>query len=71
MLKDLHLKVTLRRDGASLDAIGFGMAEAHPPGSLDQEAYDVVLRLERNEWRGTARAQGRLVDLRPTAERPS
>jgi single-stranded-DNA-specific exonuclease len=71
VLKDLHLKVTLRRNGASLDAIGFGMAEAHPPGSLDQEAYDVVLRLERNEWRGTARAQGRLVDLRPTAESPS
>jgi single-stranded-DNA-specific exonuclease len=67
-LKDLHLKVTLRREGASLDAIGFGMVESHPPGSLTQEAYDVVLRLERNEWRGAASVQGRLVDLRPASE---
>jgi single-stranded-DNA-specific exonuclease len=69
-LKDLHLKATLRKDGVSLDAIGFGMVEAHPPGSLTQEAYDVVLRLERNEWRGATRVQGLLVDLRPSSEGP-
>jgi hypothetical protein len=25
----------------------------------------VLFRLERNEWRGVARAQARLVDVRP------
>jgi single-stranded-DNA-specific exonuclease len=61
-----HLKAVLRHDGASLDAIGFGMAERIPPESLRFGRWDALFRLERNEWRGRVSAQAKLVDLRPS-----
>jgi single-stranded-DNA-specific exonuclease len=59
-----HLKVSLRSGATSLDAIGFGLAERHPPAALGPTPYDVLLKLERNEWHGVARPQARLLDLR-------
>jgi hypothetical protein len=59
-----HLKAELTGDGASLDAIGFGLADRYPPASLDGAPHDVLFRVERNEWRGRARAQAKLVALR-------
>jgi hypothetical protein len=41
------------------------MAERHPPDTLAGSRWDVLFRLERNEWRGVARTQARIVDLRP------
>jgi single-stranded-DNA-specific exonuclease len=61
-----HLKVTLGADRGQLEAIGFGLADRHPPHSLDGEPYDVLFRLERNEWRGVAKPQARLADIRPS-----
>ena len=61
-----HLKVTLRQGAAALDAIGFGLAPAFPPDELGELPYDVLFRVERNEWRGSVRAQAKLVDLRPS-----
>jgi single-stranded-DNA-specific exonuclease len=60
-----HLKAVLARDRARLDAIGFGIAERHPPATCGRSAHDVLYRLERNEWRGRASPQAKLVDLRP------
>jgi single-stranded-DNA-specific exonuclease len=65
---ETHLKATLRSGSASLDGIGFGLAERHPPETLGRGHYDVLLKLERNEWRGVARPQARLLDLRPAAD---
>lgn len=62
-----HLKVTLRQDRARLDAIGFGFADRFPPEGLGDAPYDVLFRLERNEWRGRARPQGKLADFRLTS----
>ncbi len=64
-----HLKVMLEAAGARLDAIGFGLAERYPPETLQPAPYDVLVKLERNEYRGVARAQARIVDMRP-AEGP-
>jgi single-stranded-DNA-specific exonuclease len=61
---DKHLKVALAADSARLDAIGFGMAERHAPDSIGDERYDVLFRLELNEWQGVTRPQAKLVDLR-------
>ncbi|MGD8320333.1 MAG: single-stranded-DNA-specific exonuclease RecJ [Gemmatimonadota bacterium] len=68
VLKNAHLKVSLRVGPAAVDGIGFNLAAAHPPESLDGGAYDVLLKLERNEWRGVARAQAQLLDMRPCGE---
>lgn len=63
-----HLKASLRRPGAPpVDAIGFGLARRHPPAQVSGGDFDVLLRLERNEWRGVTRLQARLMDLRPVA----
>jgi single-stranded-DNA-specific exonuclease len=65
LVGEKHLKAVLAADGGRLEAIGFGMAERHPPDALEGSRWDVLFRLERNEWRGAARAQARIVDLRP------
>lgn len=62
-----HLKARLTAPGARLDAVGFGLAERHAPESLDRGVYDVLFRVERDEWQGSVRARARLVDLRPCA----
>lgn len=63
-----HLKVSLEAGGRRLEAIGFGLAERHPPESLGDGPHDVLFRLERNEWRGVAKPQARLADLRPSRD---
>jgi single-stranded-DNA-specific exonuclease len=65
-----HLKVSLRSEGGRLEAIGFGLAERHPPETLGAGPHDVLFRLERNEWRGVAKPQARLADLRPSGGAP-
>ncbi len=62
-----HLKATMRQGPHRLESIGFGLAERHPPESLSGGRYDALVRLERNEWRGSVSVQAKLVDLRPAA----
>jgi len=66
LVGDKHVKAVLAGEGGRLEAIGFGLAERHPPESLADSPWDVLFKLERNEWRGSVRAQARLVDLRPS-----
>jgi single-stranded-DNA-specific exonuclease len=61
---EAHLKAEIVAGGTRLEAIGFGLAERHPPEALGTSRWDVLFKLERNEWRGRARPQARLVDLR-------
>ena len=68
-----HLKAVLRQDDATLDAIGFGLAERFPPDAVRSRRWDVLFRLEKNTWNGSERAQARLIDLRPddSSEEPA
>jgi single-stranded-DNA-specific exonuclease len=68
IVAEKHLSLTLSSNGATLRAIGFGMADRiddlGPPGSR----VDVAFKLEEDTWRadggrGTA-VQARLVDVR-------
>jgi single-stranded-DNA-specific exonuclease len=59
-----HLKGRLVDQDVSLDAIGFGLARRLAPGSVDGVRVDALVRLERNDWKGRARPQAKLVDLR-------
>jgi len=68
VLKEAHLKVLLRGGTGALDGIGFRLAERHPPEGLSAGSYDVLLKLERNEWRGVARPQAKILDLRPSGD---
>jgi single-stranded-DNA-specific exonuclease len=63
-----HLKTALQKGGSQLEAIGFGLADRMPPEEIDDVPHDVLLRLEKNEWRGRAQPQAKLVDLRVSEE---
>jgi single-stranded-DNA-specific exonuclease len=65
-LKETHLKISLRSGSTAVDGIGFGLAASYPPESLGAGPYDALVRLERNEWRGVARPQAQILDLRPS-----
>jgi single-stranded-DNA-specific exonuclease len=66
-----HLKATLHGGGAPVEAIGFGLADRHPPAAVMAAPYDVAFRLERNEWRGRSRVQARLIALRLSTTGPA
>lgn len=59
-----HLKVSLRHGGARLDGIGFGLWDRFVGAGLEEGRWDVLFRLERNEWNGRVTAQAKLVDLK-------
>lgn len=59
-----HLKLSLRSGTSRLDGIGFGMWSRFEGRGLTEGRWDVLFRLERNEWRGQVSAQAKLIDLR-------
>ena len=63
-----HLKMKLRRDGATLDAIFFS-ANAAACGVTAGDRLDVVFTLQVNEFRGERAVQLQLCDLRPAPTR--
>ena len=65
LVGEKHLKGMLRKEEVLLDVIGFGFAERHPPHLVRTAPYDVLFRLERNEWKGRIRPQARLIDMKP------
>ncbi len=66
-LKERHLKFLVRQEGVLFEAIGFGMAEAHPPDALPPW-LDLAYVPRWNVYRGEARIQLVLRDLRPAPD---
>jgi single-stranded-DNA-specific exonuclease len=68
ILKNAHLKMKLRKNNRSLDAIGFNMAplldKLDPTGTVD-----AVFTLGVNEWEGKSSLQLNLKALRPSSEK--
>lgn len=65
-----HLKLRLGDGEASLEAIGFGLAERHGAAVGDGSRIDAVFQLQANEYRGVRTVQARLLDLRATDATP-
>jgi single-stranded-DNA-specific exonuclease len=64
ILKDAHLKMTLRQGDRMLSAIGFGMAERFYTDDFPR-CLDVAYAPQYNTWRGETTIQLQLKDLRP------
>ena len=63
IVKEEHVRFSLKQDNASMTGIGFGMA--HKFHLLQQkQPVDVVFKIEENEWNGTTSLQLRMVDFR-------
>lgn len=58
------VKLALRADSGTLDAIGWGMSRHYDQLHVSRPV-DVAFRLEREEYRGESRLQLKLADLRP------
>lgn len=68
IVKEDHLRFSLRQDGVVLSGIGFGMAGKYPLLHNFAEV-DVVFKLDENEWNGQKTLQMRVVDIRASAKR--
>lgn len=61
VIGEKHLKIKVRKDGKTFDAIGFNLAEKLPH---DQKAIDMLFTPELNNWQGYERIQLRIKDLK-------
>ena len=59
-----HARLTLSLDGAAVEAMAFGRPDAD---RLAGSAVDLVVRTAQRTYRGTARIEIHVVDLRPAA----
>jgi single-stranded-DNA-specific exonuclease len=63
VVKEKHLRFSLRQDGITFTGIGFGMADKMPI-LVQNKPVDVVYKLDINEWNGEKSLQLRVVDVR-------
>ncbi len=67
VLKESHLKFRVARDGASLGAIGFRLADRVPPAeALMEGPVDVAFNLIANTFRGHTTIEAKALDIRPS-----
>ena len=65
VLKEQHLRFVLKQDNVIFSGIGFGMADKLPLLQL-KKPFDVVFKIDENEWNGQKSLQLRIIDLRLT-----
>jgi len=65
VVKEKHLRFSLKHDGCIITGIGFGLADkiAFMDTTLP---LDVVYKIDENEWNGEKNLQLRVVDIRPS-----
>ena len=63
IVKDKHLKFSLRQNGSVMSGIGFGMADKFPLLQM-KKPVDIVFKIDENEWNGNNTLQLRMIDLR-------
>jgi single-stranded-DNA-specific exonuclease len=59
------LKIVLQQGEHAITAVGWGLGYRREE-IRESVPYDVAFKLERDEYRGIARLQARLVDFRPS-----
>jgi single-stranded-DNA-specific exonuclease len=66
IVKENHIKFSLKQGSTVMDGIGFSMAEKF---HLLQPniPVDVVFTLDENEWQGNKKIQLRMIDLKPSS----
>ena len=63
IVKEQHLRLSVRHDNAIMTGIGFGMADKYSL-LLAKKPVDIVFKIDENEWNGEKSLQMRIVDLR-------
>ncbi|MFN4314983.1 MAG: single-stranded-DNA-specific exonuclease RecJ [Chitinophagaceae bacterium] len=65
ILKEQHLRASLRQGNFQFNGIGFGLADKFELLSEGRQV-DVVFKLDVNEWNNEKNLQLRIVDIKPT-----
>lgn len=63
IVKEQHIKFSLRQDNIIFSGIGFGMSKKFPLLQMNQP-IDVAFTLEENEWNGEKHLQLKVIDFR-------
>jgi single-stranded-DNA-specific exonuclease len=63
IIKEQHLRFSLRQDQTTFTGIGFGMADKYPL-LQSKQPVDIVFKIDENEWNGQRSLQLRMVDFR-------
>jgi single-stranded-DNA-specific exonuclease len=63
IVKEKHIKFSVKNDGITLSGIGFNMAEKFPL-LMQNQPIDLVYTLEENEWNGNFSLQLKVIDFR-------
>ncbi len=64
IVKEQHLRVSLRKDNVTLTGIGFNMSDKYEHLEYKQPV-DVVYKIDINEWNDQKSLQMRVIDIRP------
>ena len=67
IVKEQHVRFSLRQDNTTLTGIGFGMAEKFPLLQM-KKPVDIVFKIDENEWNGEKNLQLRVIDCRMSSE---
>lgn len=63
IVKEQHIRFSLRQDAVTITGIGFGMAEKFHLLE-QQQPVDIVFTIDVNEWNGSSSLQVRVIDFR-------
>ncbi|MET0392939.1 MAG: single-stranded-DNA-specific exonuclease RecJ [Chitinophagaceae bacterium] len=63
IVKEQHLRFSLRQNGVTLTGIGFGMADQWPL-LAQKQPVDIVFKLDENEWNDQKTLQLRVIDVK-------
>jgi single-stranded-DNA-specific exonuclease len=63
ILKEKHIKFSLKQNHVILNGIGFGMADKFPLLE-QQQPLDIIFKVDENEWKGEKSLQLQLIDFR-------
>ncbi len=63
VVKDLHLRFVVKQGQHTLTGIGFNMADKMPL-LLQNRPFDLVFKIEENEWNGEKSLQLKVIDVR-------
>jgi single-stranded-DNA-specific exonuclease len=65
VVKEAHIRFVIEQQGIKISGIGFNMAEKMPV-LLSGQPFDLVFKLDENEWNGEKSLQLKVIDIRPS-----
>ena len=63
IVKEQHVKFSLKQDNIIFGGIGFGMSGKFPMME-NNKVIDIVFTLDENEWNGNKQLQMKVIDIR-------